>query len=1395
MIKKATLPLLLILLGWFCFASVPALGQTDGAGSEPELTESDAIITEVTETDAAQSDDQDDASEAAPAPEDDELPADAESPARASDLSLSEADEDDSQFDVTLEGRKTWTIRYGFGSPLGLATSGVTPGQMSLDQSLAVDIVGEALSVLTIEAHYDDQMPETLQSLALYLDTDRLDGVLGDFTFGSIPGFAAYSKKMKGLQLEYLIGDAVLTGVISKTEGVSETLVFVGQTAHAETQFALYNESGDPSAYRANLNGLASFELQTLYTEEFSSVHAQFAASAGLGNVLKQYEMGYLNDAVIGEPQLEVKSQNYRVLDLDDQILLLQRDPKLLVRDWLKKLIEVYNNQIAPEDSVAKSYPLTPGTDYELELLAAALPYAQLVVDDVVYPLDMAQARRFYDLGHTDVRESSVLVQISPDGIAFETIPNYRFPDYAIAVHAEAGVLECDFPASFYTETSQLSVALDYVVSDGAYMLGFSLIPESERVTLNSRLLTRDIDYMIDYEVGMLFMLIELAETDVLQIDYELYSGGFGSTSDYASYFYGLTLDLPVSEWLTLQANLLQLAEVAGSATDAQSLRTMPNRHTIAGVQADLSWDDLTATVLVGYNQDQFPFDANERIPGANRINAVAAGEGYILFGHRDGITVNEDGDWQSYGLESGLSSLVVQAVAFGDNVAYIGTDAGLTAVWLDGASPFDRAANWQRLTVDDGLPDPSVTALLVRDGMVWMGTQNGIVAMPDHEDAPAEDWIILEATEGESLPAITALADEEASIYIGTVSGLYVYNEQANTLALMPGTQGDHINALQLADGTLYVASDRGLRGFRNGSGTGWLELGERVYSLAYVQNVLYYGTDEGLVALSSTGASTMAAGWSITALTASDDGLWAGVQASQSYAMTVWQVSSKGAKPFLGTITGIPGIDTHAYTDSPASENTTTGWLTRASFQQNAEGYSLSGVIEALPPTFRAIGSSRRADNTGWTLAGDIELGRQGNLRIDHDYRMTDQSGDSPSDRMANGATLDWSFLDGPHWQVMLQWVDANETDSIGDKNARETTMSVLTQESFFRDALSLTLSWERFSFAASRWDEQWQRDQLAMTVDWQVTRALSTHATWTRPVRFIDDSITGSERAAWDWDWTHSLGFARLDVEYALDWSRGLFKQDSDWAHQAEARLDGESFEVLGWKFSPDFKLEGSYEDASADAHAEFVMRSDIEEFTLRSTIRGHLTDLGRPVVNREVELLLNAKYSGFADLDLSMTYNGSRSAAVKQDEVAPASSDSLTGRLVWTPEEGPRDELSFYLRVKESQSSKQVTASIDNALTVNLSPLVTRWLTLTEEAAESGYPIADLRLDSSAEYRGGTADPEFTFSTSARLFLAMAQRWNVSFGTTYNMGVKTVIGFYNSLALELTFAIEF
>ena len=110
-------------------------------------------------------------------------------------FSIGATSQDDESYSVQLDGRKTWTLRWGLGDALGLAASGLPAGQLTLDQTLAVDISGKALSILSVEAHFDDRQSDSLQSLAITLDTDRLNGILGDFVAEGLGGFAAYGRR------------------------------------------------------------------------------------------------------------------------------------------------------------------------------------------------------------------------------------------------------------------------------------------------------------------------------------------------------------------------------------------------------------------------------------------------------------------------------------------------------------------------------------------------------------------------------------------------------------------------------------------------------------------------------------------------------------------------------------------------------------------------------------------------------------------------------------------------------------------------------------------------------------------------------------------------------------------------------------------------------------------------------------------------------------------------------------------------------------------------------------------------------------------------------------------------------------------------------------------------
>jgi len=1305
-------------------------------------------------------------------------------------------EEEESQFDVELSGLKTWTVRTGFGSPLALATSGLSPGSVTLDQSLSVEITGEAFSIFRIEAAYNDQLPDVMQSLAVYLDTEHLDGVLGDFTFDAVPDFTSYMKSMNGLWLEYRLGDAVLTAMASRTEGIPETAVFIGQTAHADVEFTRWLDESmeSPTSYRRNLDGLYAYTLEEIYSEDFSSVSFEFAASAGLRSTFNAYEVGYLYDAVTADPELEMAAQDFLVLDADEQVLLLRRNPAYIVRDQLDELVDAYNEQEGLSGSDAKEYPFIEGTDYESAFLNAVLPYAQLVVDDVVYAMSSGERRRFYALGYSDIQADSSTVEVSTNGTSFDAVTDFSMSDYDATFYEEAGILECDFPAAFFTDTSVIRVSLDYKAAEGAFMLGLSLIPGSERVLLNSQVLEPDVDYVMDYEYGMLLLQREIEDTDVLQVDYERYAGGLGLTSAYASNFYGLTLDWPLSDGLSLRANVLQLSDVETSVSNPDAVSTMANRHTIAGIEADITIDDLRADVLIGYNIDVFPFDDNARDATPNEITAIEAGNGVVLFGHRSGFTVYDDGVWETYGVSSGLASYRVQAIEMHEDVVYVGTDQGLTAIELEGSSPFDRAANWSQLIRADELPSASITALVAGDDGIWVGTSAGLAWLPTDNDADTEGAIAVTGNDGEALPAVTDLVMDDETLYVGTEAGVYRLDIDSGDMTLVAGTDVSVVNDLLLVEDTLYVASNRGLRGFREGRSMGWILLGEPVLSLGAFGEEIYYGTADGLTSLD--GRQTIVSDVTVIALAPGSGGLWAGGRSATAAA--VWRVADK-VTTLSEAVTGIPGEDPYVFVDSPASEHTTTGWMSRASFWQSTDTYSISGTVDWQPAGFRAIGTSSRSDRTGWTVTGDVPLTKAADLRLSHEVRLTDVEGDEAQYWMTNDANLSWAIEDGPVWTASVAYGEESADDAAASSD-RELSTAFSVRESFFRDALSLNMAWSRYVALSDDPLDEWERESLSLSFDWDVVATLRTSGSWSRPVRRSETEQVGSERLQWDvvWEPSITLGdvrFASVDVEYAAGASRTLSASEFGWTHEGEVRFDITAFDLLQWNVSPDVKLWGDRSDAGTDLHGEVVSRWKRSDWTVRTTVRGHLTELGRPVFYQEGEWTVNVRFAGLDAMDPSVTYSGSHRTAFKGGETALTTSHTLTARVLYAPDDGPRDDASLTVMVKTNAGVPQLTALLDNQFTMNLSPLLLKWIEWDDEDASGTTSYADLRVNTTGDASWTEEAPEFSVSTAARLSVSLPPNWTVAFGATYTLGLNGTIGLYHGVLLEVTFGIDF
>ena len=73
------------------------------------------------------------------------------------------------------------------------------------------------------------------------------------------------------------------------------------------------------------------------------------------------------------------------------------------------------------------------------------------------------------------------------------------------------------------------TIVADYSYQSETYNVGLFVIPESETVRLNGRLLTRDTDYLMVYEVGTIRFFTELDEFDEIVVEFEKTPFGGGS--------------------------------------------------------------------------------------------------------------------------------------------------------------------------------------------------------------------------------------------------------------------------------------------------------------------------------------------------------------------------------------------------------------------------------------------------------------------------------------------------------------------------------------------------------------------------------------------------------------------------------------------------------------------------------------------------------------------------------------------------------------------------------------------------------------------------------------------------------------------------------------------------
>ena len=563
---------------------------------------------------------------------------------------------------------------------------------------------------------------------------------------------------------------------------------------------------------------------------------------------------------------------------------------------------------------------------------------------------------------------------------------------------------------------------------------------------------------------------------------------------------------------------------------------------------------------------------------------------------------------------------------------------------------------------------------------------------------------------------------------------------------------------------------------------------LGDAIYSVEAIGESVVFGSDAGLI--DAADGAILLPGAAVTALEEDDGVLWVGSRATVDYKLTVWGYG-ESIEEFGPSETGIDGRDPFGFVDADAEDHTLEGFVERASFQRTADGFTLSGRVENVSPSYRSIGNLGRSDSTGWDLAATWELGDEADLSLAHEYDIIGRLGDAPRTDMANDLSLRWTF--GP--VLTLSAHHETSSDEAGHEGPESTYTSYRfsLRDRLFAEWLDLGISWrDGYSWSYGLGDPR-RNTLLSLDASATILPSWEAHLGWERPIRVDDGEWSGSEQLTLRTDWSGSGTGTEMTADYTFEWSRsvpgGIGRRD----HELEFGVDVEPLEVSEWQITPRASFGASSDESSLDVTGRLTGRGRKGGLSIQATLRGGLSGLGEAVVRENEKLSLSASYYEIEGLRPSLSYSIDRQVAIYAGKRQETVGHSLTGRLTWSPGEAHHDELSFTLTSKGSAGDRRITARLENSYRLDLHEWIGDWQ--PETAGGASYPAVDLRVDTDVNYRSTGGEPDIDATMTGRLISAFSPMWSASFGVSYVGGTGSTESFYGSLLLDLTVAIDF
>jgi len=479
------------------------------------------------------------------------------------------ADQNFWQPEVKIIGRKLIGLKYKqtyYLNPDETSLKENPSSQTEIDQELQLGARGKMGNKIFVDIDYDDTAPTVEQrKISLnYKGEERelvKEALLGDIELELPRGeFVAYNKSLFGAKVKMREGNFSLTGIGSVIKGISESKTFTGK------QIFKKKEIPDTAYLKGEYYKLYFDSHHLPLTSGSAEVYIDDEDGTNNGSATWMKVAGEDGDFYEGYFDEEYPGEDY-LLDDDEGIIKFEKDIK-----------DNYIIAVAYKD---KNGTRHPETGYRM------IKKGQ----DIYY--DKYEFKNYYSLSFKKIQREDFVLHILDlnDNILFN-LNNPQASEYKVEVDYDFGIIKITKPSSSEPDRPfpqayppqrihRYTVYTEYKCSIDTYILKPDIIPESERVYLNGKLLKRDVDYTIDYPSGFLTFIYPciITEDAKIKVDYEWMPFAGGEAT-----IFGARLGFIPGERFSLGSTFL--SQSSFSVKEVPSVESTPSSDEVIGLDA-----------------------------------------------------------------------------------------------------------------------------------------------------------------------------------------------------------------------------------------------------------------------------------------------------------------------------------------------------------------------------------------------------------------------------------------------------------------------------------------------------------------------------------------------------------------------------------------------------------------------------------------------------------------------------------------------------------------------------------------------------------------------------------------------------------------------------------------